>query len=239
MEYLCAFTGVDRVLGVERVHKRELVNVGRGVMVSEYVVIEGGLEVDRYNPHASLSHQRVFALYTSLLNGRQVEMKEDNWTNVTFYDDNMIVPMLYRFIREEKAGEIFKKPRLFTFKNIRDVRNVDSNTDTSLLYTRRVLHYKLMGMGHEILAFFSSMGIDCGMEAMFQSLHDWCLYTLNWDNEVILLREVGEREGIMSLSISSTHPRDSSKAMLKYRVHFIKRERRIGAVRSLKLKRNL
>ena len=248
VEEYCAFPDADRVLEVDRVYEKKLVDIGEGVLISEPVVVEG-LEVEGKWFYASLSHQGILAIYsydgkdivqfTNLRNGEQVEMEVEDWSNVAFYDDKVILLTDCKPLREARVEEVFDEHNISVFKRIGDVDSVEPSADSSLLNSRRILCYrstecipyeynvdaeenKMIDTEQEIWVFSSMMGIDCGVKGVFQDVNDYFTYTLGWDNKVTPLHEVREEWGLASLFVTPASPKDLSKSVLRYSDYLIK-----------------
>ena len=253
IEKYCAFDNADRVLGVDRVYKKRLINIGEGIVISEPVIMEKRLRVEGRDFCASLSHQGVLAIYsydrnhviqfTNLVSEMQVEVEVEDTSNITLYDDKMILLTCYKPLREARVGEVFNKKRVSVFKRIGDVDEVDPFTDTSLVHSRRILCYastesilyefnvntrenKKIEMERKVLFFSSLMGINSGVKAVFQDVDNHFTYSLDWDNRIIPLHEAREFD-FTSLFVSSINPKDLSKCVLKYSNYLIKGGKRI------------
>ena len=70
------------------------------------------------------------------------------------------------------------------------------------------------------------MGIDCGAKAVFLDCDNDFTYILGWDNKVTPLHEV-EEGAFASLFVSSTHPKNLSRSVLRYGDYLIKGGHRI------------
>ena len=187
IEEYCAFPNADRVLEVDRVYEKKLIDIGEGVMISEPVMVEKGLRMGEDTFFASLSHQGILAIYscgrvqfTNLRNGKQADVEVEDWSNVAFYDNRVILLTRGKPLREATVDDVFNEQDVSVFKRIGDVDDVYHSTDTSLLHSRRVLCYasmkdilyefnvdtrvnKRMEIEQEVRAISSLMGIDCGV----------------------------------------------------------------------------
>ena len=253
IEEYCAFDNADRVLGVESVYEKRMIDIGEGIVISEPLVVEKGLRVEGEYFRASLSHQGILAIYsydrkdiiqfTNLINGEQVEVKVEHWSNTAFYDNKVILLTGGKPLREARVEEVFNEQDTSVFKKIGDVDEVSSYADTSLLHSRRVLCYKSIQdipyefnvdtrenkrieIEQKVLYFSSLMGINCGVKAVFKDVDNRFTYILGWDNKVTLLHEVKEGS-LTSLFASSTDPSDLSRGVLKYSNYLIKGGNRI------------
>ena len=156
VDEFCACDGADILFDIDGVMRKELIDVGQGVRMTEPLKVEKGLLAGRCI-RASLSHNGILAIcaeessseqsndectiqFTDLNTNRQVFMKVESYSLVAFYD-SMILLTSDKPLREARVEEVFKNPTIEIFKEIEGTSNVDPSTDVSLLHVRRVLYY--------------------------------------------------------------------------------------------------
>ena len=234
----CVCDDANVLFDVNSVMRKKLINVGEGVTMSESLKMDKGL-LTGDDIFASLSHKGILAIYadckviqfTDLNNGRQVKMKVENTTRTSFYD-SIILLLTWRIpLREATVEEVFKSPRIETFKEIEGTDGVEPYTDVSLLHERRVLYYLTtnnelfsfnvdtrenteIDVGRKVWSIASFTGIDCGVKTVFDGDGD-CTYILNNDNTIT---EVDEKEDdcFTALFPSTSSPRNIKDAVFEY-----------------------
>ena len=206
----CACDDVSNLFDIEEVMKKELVDVGEGVKVSEPIIVKRRLMTGE-SLFTSLSHKGILAIcgyssghhyiqLTDLNNDRRVRIYTERHSYAAFYDDMIILAIFYKPLREARVEEVFNNPRIETFKYIEGARPVTSYADVSLSHERRVLYYIFGGtiftfnvdtrvnteinIERNVNCIASVTGIDCSVKAVFQNYVDRCIYTLNNDNTV-------------------------------------------------------
>ena len=243
----CACDDADQLFDIDSVMRQRLVNVGRGVKMTEPVKVEKEL-ISGYRIRASLSHQGVLAIYarpcysyiiqfTNLNTNRQVEMDVENVSFIGFYDSMILLLTYLKPLRETTVESVFNNQKIETFKVIEGTNNVLPDTDVSLLHEKRVLYYsndnKLysfnvdtrvnteidIGMPCRYIA--SLTGIDCKMKAVFWNNNDYCTYTLNNDNTV---KKVNKKqyEFLSVMFPSRSNPKNIKDAIFKHGYYLIK-----------------
>lgn len=264
VDVYCAFPGADKVFDTEKVYEKKLTDIGGGIMISDPVIVDKGLRDKGAGSFVSLSHQGILSIYalneiytiqfTDLLNDRQVEMEVEHWSTPAFYDDNLILLTYRKPLRESSVEEIFKVANVSAFKDIGDVKKVVPSTDTTLLHSRRTLCYssddyisheynvdnkinKIIKMEYNVGQYSSLMGINCGIKVVFRDNDEALTYTLSWDNEVTPLRQIWEPGDISAIFVSSSNPKDLSRAVIMYSDYLVKGEVKIEFTEPVKLQR--
>ena len=210
----CACDGADVLFDVDSAMRKELVDVGQGVRMTEPIKVDKGL-LTGWGVHASLSHQGILAIginyetvqFTDLNNDRQAEIKVEAFSLVGFYDDMAILLTGYKPLREVTVEEVFNNPTIETFKEIEGTNDVILWTDVSLLHVRRVLYYprrdcKLFSfnvdtrintkidLGMKVSYIASFTGIYCAVRAVFKDpFSRSCTCILNSDNTITKVNE--------------------------------------------------
>ena len=140
---------------IEGVMRKELVDVGAGVKMSEPLKVEKRLTTGEF-VFVSLSHQGILAIcaspshsiylaqFTDLNINRQVEVNIKSITQLEFYDNVVLLLTREKPLREARVEVVFENPTLETFKEIGETNNVFPYTDVSLLHEKRVLYYLTM-----------------------------------------------------------------------------------------------
>ena len=249
----CACDGADILFDIDSVMRKELIDVGQGVRMTEPVKVEKRLLTgDRI--FASLSHNGILAIcikesssdwfnnertiqFTDLYNYKQIDVKVENDSLASFYDNMLLLLTLRKPLREATVEEVFDNPIIETFKEIEETSNVNPDTDVSLLHERRKLYYyktnrKLFSfnvdtrenieieVGRRVYAIASFTGIDCGLKTTFLS-NDECTYTLNNDNSVSKVNK-WQIDDLATFFPSTSNPKNIKEAMFKYVNYLIK-----------------
>ena len=212
-----AFSSVEKVFDIEEVMKKELIDVGEGVKMTEPLKVEKGL-ITGGSIFASLSHQGILAVctdkntlqFTDLNNGRQVNMKVEDKTLAGFYDAMILLLTYDRPQREATVGSVFNNSTVETFKEIEGTDDVWPYTDVTLLHIRRVLYYptisdrlfsfnvdtrenKEIDVGKRVNYIASFTSIDCDMKVVFQDDDDKYIYILNNDDTITKVDEIQDK----------------------------------------------
>ena len=241
----CACDSADMLFDVDSVMRKKLVNVGQDVKITEPIKVEKGLITGDYI-RASLSHQGILAVcaysdsnhiiqFTNLNTNKQVKMRVEDISIIAFYDNMSLLLTHSRSLREGTVEEVFKDPRLKTFREIEGPNNAEPYTDVSLLNATRVLYYRnngklysfnvdtkvntMIGFGIYCGIIASFSGIDCGIKAVYHYFK--CTYTLNNDNSVTKVSE-GTRLSLSAIFPSTSNPSDINDAMFKRCSNLIK-----------------
>ena len=101
IDEFCACDGADVLFDLDRVMRKELVDVGQGVKMTEPIEVKKGLMTGNCI-YASLSHNGIIAIgvnwntvqLTDLNTNRQVEMNVERYSLVGFYD-TMLLLLIY------------------------------------------------------------------------------------------------------------------------------------------------
>ena len=234
-----AFLSVEKVFDIEGVVEKELVDVGQGVKMTEPVKVEKKL-IMGYSIYASLSHNGIVAIcvnnntiqLTDLNTNKQVKMKSEKKSLIGFYDSMLLLLTRGKHLREARVEEVFNNPKIKTFKEIEGTRNVNPDTDVSLLHERRKLYYRTINgklfsfnvdtranvkidVGRKVWRLASLNGIDCGIKAVFQDWDDKYTYTLNNDNSITKVN--GEQYSpLRTLFPTTSDPKNIKNAVFKY-----------------------
>ena len=255
-----AFPSVERVFDIEEVMRQRLVDLGKGIKISEFLKIKGKLMTGS-NIFASLSHQGVLAIYArscnkntvqfiDLNNGRQVKMKVEDWTLIGFYDEMGILLTYHKPLREIKIEKVFENPMIETSKEVEGTSNVDPCTDVTLLNEKRVLYYSTdderlfsfnvdtrasieINISRKVWSIASSAGIDCNVKTVFQTCDDLCTYTLNNDDSVTKVNEKQD-SWLTTVLPSGSNPKNISDAVFKYANYLTRGRNWVGTSRFIK-----
>ena len=245
IDEFCACDGADVLFDIDSVMRKELVDVGQDVKMTEPLKVERKLSTE-WDIFVSLSHKGILAIcvnkrtvqFTDLNNYRQVGIKVENISLAAFYNNVILLLTWEKPLREARVEEVFDNPIIETFKEIEGTNGVISFTDVSLLHERRKLYYpttdyKLFSfnvdtrensdidVGRKVWAVASVAGIDYGVKVLFQDLDDRCIYTLNNYNSVTKV-DKGHYNWLTTLFPSSSNPKNISNAVFKYFGNLIK-----------------
>ena len=124
----CACDDIDLLLDVDAIMRKELIDVGQGVKMTEPIKVEKGLMIGS-NIHASLSHQGILAIharsdskciiqFTDLNTNRQIEMNVESTSTAGFYDSMILLLTFQEPLREASVEEVFESPRIRTFREV-------------------------------------------------------------------------------------------------------------------------
>ena len=239
VEEYCACDGADVLFDIDEVMKKELIDVGEGVRMTESVKVERDLLTGNYI-YASLSHKGILGIsanentvqFTDLNSNRKVEMEVENISLVGFYDSVIILLTYGEPLREVRVEEVFGDLTVETFKVIEGSNDVYPNTDVSLLHKRRILYYCTMNdilfsfnvdtrenieidVGKRVASIASLTGIDCGLKITFQSNVYYCTHALKNDDTITKVNE--KQNGWFTILFpSSSSPRNIKDAVFKY-----------------------
>ena len=235
---------------IDSVMRKELIDMGEGVRMSEPVKVEREL-LTGSNTCASLSHDGVLAVYadraiqfTDLSTDKQVKMSADNYSLVGFYDSNALLLTWGEALREATVEDVFEHPAIETFREVEGTSDVIPFTDVSLLQERRVLYYynayyKLfafdvdaranteIGIGKKVCDIASCTGVDCGAKAVFRDCCDDCTYVWNNGNAVARVNE-DQGHSLAALFPSASNPGDIANAVFKYGEILVKNDNAIN-----------
>ena len=238
VEEFCACDGADVLFDIDSVMRKELVDVGQGVKMSESVKVERGLLTGN-NTCASLSHDGVLAIcadraiqFADLNANKQVQMNADNYSLIGFYDGNALLLTWGEALREATVGDVFERPTIETFKEVEGTSDAIPFTDVSLLQERRVLYYynayyrlfafdvdtrvsTEIDIGKKVCDIASCTGIDCGTKTVFRDCCDDCTYIWNNDNTVTRVNE-DQGYSLTALFPSASNPGDIANTVFKY-----------------------
>ena len=245
-----ACDNVSLIFDIDGVLRKEVVDVGHGVRMSEPLKVDKGL-MGGTCIFASLSHQGVFAIhisgdmlqFTDLNANRHVKMEVEKDTLVGYYD-NMVLLLTWGMpLRETTVESVFDKPSVETFKKIEGTSDVDPITDVSLLNDRRELYYtttnhKLfsfnvdtrttteINLGRNISHIISLSGIDCEMKIIFKDFDDKCTHTLSMDDT---MTRIDNKRDYWPWTVfpSASDPKNISDAVFMYGRNLRRRERKI------------
>lgn len=236
------FDGVEKFFDIEGVMKQELVKITNEISLSQPVKIDKDIGNNGEEFFISISHKGVVAVcclqedyvikFTDLFADKQVEVKVENNTLVGFYDDRMILLTLEMPMREAEVDEVFEKPDLSIFKGTGNDASVVCYTDVSRLNKTRILYYLTVAakmrsynvdtkentsvdVGTMVFFIASTMGIDCGADAVFQSFcQDTCI--LDKTGKVVQIRQKMEGPPLRNVFLSSHAPSDFNQAIFRY-----------------------
>ena len=98
IDKFCACDGADVLFDIDGVMRKEPVDVGQGVKMTEPIKVEKGLLTGEFI-YASLSHQGILGIYanrnivqfTDLNDNKKVEIEVGNFTLAGFYDESVLL----------------------------------------------------------------------------------------------------------------------------------------------------
>ena len=116
---------------IDSVMKKELVDVGQGVKMTEPIKVERGLITGNLI-YASLSHQGILAIcvnentlqFTDLNTNKQVGITVESYSLLGLYDDMMLLLTWYNSLRETTVEKVFNSPNIEIFEKIEGTDNV-------------------------------------------------------------------------------------------------------------------
>ena len=69
-------------------------------------------------------------------------MEVEDYSNIAFYGDRMILLTWGPSLREAAVGNTFETPDISIFEDVGEVEKVDPGPDTTLPHSTRVLYYR-------------------------------------------------------------------------------------------------
>ena len=255
VDVFCACEGANVLFDVGSVLRKELIDVGQGVKMTEPIKVEKGLMTGELIS-ASLSHKGVLAIHgsrciqlTDLNSNKQVIMRVEDGSLAGFYDEMIILLTCGRHLRETTVEEVFRTPRIETFGVITGTNDVLAFTDVSLLHATRILYYstlnrelfsfnvdtrisKEINVGRMVWTIASFTGINCEVKAVFKS-NDKCTYALNDDDTVTKVN--GEQDNTLTAIFPSTSdPKNISNAVSKHNGDIVRDGNKIDTTELIK-----
>ena len=253
-----AFPSVEKVLDIEEVMKKELIDIGERVKMTEPVKVKRRLLTGN-DIYTSLSHNGILAIhvnrnalqFTDLNTNRQVDIKAGSWTLTGFYDSIVLLLTWREPLREATIDEVFENPTIETFRVIEGPDNVYQGTDVSLLHEQRILYYVTMDdklfsfnvdtrenteidVGRRKVWLIASLaGIDCGVRVGFQDREDKCTYTLNNYNTITKVNEKQDN-GLKAIFPSISSPTNIKNAVFKYCDYLMKNGNKLDTSKLIK-----
>ena len=127
----CACDDADQLFDVDSVMREKLIDIGRGVKMTEPLKVEKGLLTGN-GIMGSISHKGILGIrnsdntlqFTDLNNGKQVSMKVESYTIAAYYDDVIILLTDNKPLREATVESVFNNPTIETFKVIEGAKNI-------------------------------------------------------------------------------------------------------------------
>ena len=254
-----AFPLVEKILDIEKIYDKELVDIGGRTIISEPMKVDMKLRTGNCN--VSLSHEGILAIYsdlngnivqfTNLSTNKQVEIEVENNTFSGFYDNKIILLTKEKPLRETNIEKLFNEHKIDIFEKIGCIDNINPDTDVSLIHATRILYYGSMSsklysfnvdtklnqeinIGMEIRSILSLTGILCEAKIVFQG-KDNKIYMLNKEDKPIKLNENGWNETATIFVSTNSGFGSIEDTLMKCGTYFVKGNQKLEVENPIKL----